>query len=446
MRNFPSALALGLGLLAGCSGTSGAPDAPDMAPTQTVTVAKSDRRRGGITATKDKVTSVADGNNALAFDLYGQLQQDPTRAGKNLFFSPLSLTLALGMTSAGARGQTLAEITKVMHFELPQESLQPALNTLCLQLVGDAAPDPNHLGTGPGHAAGRLDLVHSLWGQTGDTWEAPFLDVLAADYGAEVNLVDFNRHADDSRLLINQWVSDQTEARITDLLPQGTPDASTWIILINAIDLSFPWDSAFDPAQTKQAPFAIEGGSSVQVPLMAQTIVEGVYAEDDLAQYTTLRLAGIGLEAEFFVPKAGHFVEFEAALAAETSSLRQLAKGAKMDLALPRFTYASPTVSLGPAFQALGMTTPFSGGADFSGMTTTEPLRLAKIFHRAMVGIDEQGIQAAAATAVEGESFSTDPVLPPASVRVDHSFFLGMRDTGSGALLFFGRILDPTQT
>jgi serpin B len=449
MRFSPRSLALPLGLLLGalaaCSTSSD--DASDDT-TQPIAVAKSDRPRADATAVPPAdLTAVADGNNAFAFDLHAQLSASPDNAGKNLFFSPLSLTLALGMTSAGAKGATQSEIAQAMHFALPQDSLQPALNALSqgLAKLPTTARDHAKQDSASNDPDVALTIVNALWGEKTDSWRPDFLDVLATNYGAGMNLGDFKGNADGERLTINQWVADQTQDRIKDLLAPGSLTSDTRLVLVNAINLTFPWETPFEASRTTVAPFTVEGASTVSVPLMAQTNNGARYAEDDLAQYTTLPLYDYSLTVDLFVPKEGKFQAFEAALATETASLRAAEHGSQLSLTLPKFTYTTAPVELGPALRQLGMVTPFSSGADFSGMTTTEPLQVRAVYHKAMVDIDEIGIQAAAATAIES-IHPSDHTWPKATLHVDRSFFLGIRHIQTGALLFFGRIIDPTQT
>jgi serpin B len=402
------------------------------------------RADGSKVSDMDRAT-VADDNNAFTFDLYGKLKD--TTPGKNVFFSPLSLSLGLGMTTAGAKGATLTELSKGMHFSLPQTALHPALNSLSLALGAypqKAKDTAKKLGLA-GDPEVRLDLVNAMWGDQTISWQNDFLDILAQDYGTGVNQADFIHDWDKERLTINQWVTEQTEQRIQDLLPPLSLDTSTRFVLVNAIDLTFPWADPFDPQSTHQAPFTPEGGAAQQVTTM-HTTVGNNFAEDDLAQYAALDLFDRTLSLNLYVPKAGKLAEFEAALATEVSSLRAAAKYAALDLSLPKFKYTAPdSTDLVEIFQSLGVKTPFQmGQADFSRMTTDTNLFITHIFHKASLGFDEGGVQAAAASGITGSAGGGGgPVLQ--DFHVDRSFFVDVRDNKTGAILFFGRIVDPSQ-
>jgi serpin B len=416
------------------------------AGTSPTNIVKSDKPRDDGSQVSDADRgAVASGNNAFAFDLYGKLRADAANAGKNIFFSPISISLAFGMTSAGAKGATLTELAQAMHFTLPQETLQPAFNSLSQNLakLPQQAKDYAKNSGADNVPDVTLNIVNALWGEKTDAWQPTFLDVLAKNYGAGMNLGDFKNNADAERLVINQWVSDQTQARIKDLLTPGSLDSSTRMVLVNAINLTFPWDNPFDAKQTKPAAFTVEGGSPISIDTMHGGS-DSEYAEDDLAQYSSMPLFGHSLTVDFFVPKDGKFADFEASLATEIAALHQAATPASVTLTLPKFKYTTPTVPLGDALKSLGMKTPFvSGTADFSGMTATEPLYISEVYHKAMIGMDEVGVQAAAATAIALNGGGVPPKAQ--TLHVDRSFFLDIRDTTTGAILFFGRIVDPSQ-
>ncbi len=393
--------------------------------------------------------AVVAGNNAFAIDLYGQLRQDVANSGKNLLFSPLSLSLALGMTSAGAQGATLAEMSKVMHFTLPQEQLHPALHGLSAELAmrpQEARELAKKNGTPIPDAS--LNLVNSIWGDQNFTWKTSFLDVLASTYKADLNKANFLANSETERLKINDWVSQQTEKRIEDLLPPEAIDKFTRFVLVNAVSLTFPWWKSFDKKATKPGSFLTPTGTS-EVPLMSGTMLPGAYAEDDLAKSGVLHLNGGGLSLVVYVPKEGKFDEFEANLATEISALKAVEKSILLNLKLPRFKYTSPSVKLTPALYKLGMKTPLDKhSADFFGMSddpafVENRLFIKDVFHKAMLNIDEDGLEAAAASAVIVNSSEFGP--PTRDLEVDRSFFLSIRDNATGTLLFFGRILDPMQ-
>jgi serpin B len=431
----------GAGSAQGGSGGTAQAGAAGASP---IDIIKSDKPRddGSKVSDADR-TAVADGNNAFAFDLYKQLQQDPNNGGKNLFFSPISITLALGMTSAGAKGATQSEIDQAMHFTLPQASLQPALNALSQDLAKrpQQAKDYAQKNGGNNVPDVTLNIVNALWGEKTDTWQPAFLDLLATSYGAGMNLGDFKGNADGERVKINDWVAQQTEQRIKDLLTPGSLTSDTRIVLVNAINLTFPWDNPFDPKSTKPLPFTIEGGNAISIDTM-EGYAESGFAEDDLGQFSALSLFTGSLSVGFYVPKEGKFADFEASLATEIASLRGSTVPAALTITVPKFKYTTDTVPLGQSFKNLGVTTAFGPSADFSPMTLSEPLYISEIFHKAMIGMDELGVQAAAATAVALNGGGVPPA--PKTLNVNRSFFVDIRDNKTGAVLFFGRILNPS--
>lgn len=389
-------------------------------------------------------SAVVSGNNAFALDLYQQLRNDPSYAGKNIWFSPISVTLALGMTSSGAQGATLSELSKAMHFTLPQESLHPALNWLSLELGkrpeqaktyakqsgADNVPDTT------------LNIVNAVWGEKTVTWKPTFLDVLARSYGAGVNLGDFKNDPEKERLIINDWVAEQTQQRILDLLAPDSVTQDTRAVLVNAVNFTFPWDTPFKSENTKPASFSVDGGAAITIDTMANTL-HASYAEDDLAQSASLDLFSNSMSLVVYVPKEGKFAEFESKLDTELPALQAAAQPFALDLTLPKFKYTTPSQPLTDALVNLGMKTPFTGAADFSGMTASEPIHISKVQHKAMVGVDEVGVQAAAATAVSLDGGGQPP--PPQTLHVDRSFLLAIRDNSTGTLLFFGRIVNPSE-
>ncbi len=387
------------------------------------------RDNGSGVSASDQAALVS-GNNAFAFALYGQLAGDPANAGQNVWCSPLSVSMALAMASAGAVGQTQTEMAQALDFTLPQSNLQAAFNWLDLSLAQR-----------PAMAGGAtLSLANALWGQQTFAWQTPFLGVLATDYGTGIHLGDFLNSPDSVRSDVNDWVSQQTAQRIQNVLPPGSVSNKTRLLIVNAIDLAFPWQSPFDPNHSGLAPFTPDAGQALSVNTMNQ-VGYWTYAEDTLAQAVWLPLAGGQLTVEIYLPKAGGVASLEPVLASEVASLRAARASTWVGVDLPSFTYTTPPVPLSSALEALGMKTAFTLGADFSGMTTTQPLHLDEVYHEAMLSLNETGVQAAAATA---STFGAcGEIGPTVVIDVDHSFLVGIRDEVTGSLLFLGRIVNP---
>jgi serpin B len=380
------------------------------------------------------LVSLADGNSAFAFDLYQALREEDG----NLFYSPYSISLALAMTYAGARGETEQQMADTLHFILSQERLHPAFNGLDTELSqrGEGAEGKDDEGF-------RLNIVNAIWGHKDYTFLAEFLDTLAENYGAGLRIVDFVNETEKSRVAINDWVSDQTEGRIEDLIPRGVLDVMTRLVLTNAIYFNAAWLYPFEEEATRDGTFYLLDGDEITVPMMRQTESFG-YAEGDGYQAVELLYDGSELSMVILLPQSGEFGAFEESLdAGRVSAIVNALDQKQVILTMPKFEFESE-FSLKEALIALGMPIAFSpaGDADFSGMTGTRELYIAEVLHKAFVSVDEAGTEAAAATAVIMKL--TAMPEKPVEVTIDHPFIFLIRDIETGAILFVGRVVDPT--
>lgn len=410
--------------LVGCSGLDTQAPAPKSA--------RSDKERATSPSAADAdIGELTLGNAEFALDLYHVLREE----GGNLFYSPYSISVALAMTYAGARGETERQMADALHYTLPQDRLHPAFNALDLALAARGQGAQGKDGEGF-----RLNIANAIWGQTGYTFLSEFLDVLAVNYGAGLRLVDFVQASEDARVTINDWVAEQTEGRIKDLIPSGAIDSLTRLVLTNAIYFNAAWSSPFRKESTTDGPFHLLDGSEVTVPIMAQVASYG-YAAGDGYQAVELPYDGHEFSMVLLVPEQGEFGAFEDSLDADrvASILSNLAPR-QVALSMPRFEVES-SFSLIDALTALGMPEAFSTEADFSGMTGSRELFISEVVHKAFVSVDEAGTEAAAATAVI-MSLTAAP-SEPVRVTVDRPFILAIRDIETGALLFVGRVVDP---
>jgi serpin B len=377
------------------------------------------------------LATVVGGNSAFAFDLYQALRE----GDDNLFFSPYSISLALAMTYAGARGETAQQMADTLHFTLSQDRLHPAFNSLDIELSqrGEGAKGKDGEGF-------RLHIVNAIWGQEGYKFLSEFLDVLAENYGAGLRPLDFANAPEESRITINNWVSDQTEGRIEDLIPQGIIDALTRLVLTNAIYFNAAWQYPFNEDMTEDGPFYLLDGGEVTLPMMKQT-ESFSYAEGDGYQAIELPYDGRELSMVILLPRAGQFEAFEDSLDTQRvdAILNELASR-RVALTMPRFEFES-SFGLKEALAAMGMPVAFSGGADFSGMTGNRDLFIADVIHKAFVSVDEAGTEAAAATAAVMKLTA----LPgtPVEFTVDRPFVFLIHDIETGAILFVGRMVAP---
>jgi len=369
------------------------------------------------------------GNSAFAFDLYQALR---TSEG-NLFYSPYSISQALAMTYAGAEGETKQQMADTLSFTLPDDQLHPAFNALDLELASRG--EAQH---GSDAYRFQLNIVNAIWGQQGYAFLPDFLDVLAQNYGAGMRLLDFIGAPEESRVTINDWVSEQTEGKITDLIAPGLINPMIRLVLTNAIYFNAPWSFPFRPEDTEEGTFHLLDGGEVTVPMMKQDL-KFQYAEGEGYQALDLPY-GLGeLSMLILLPQAGQFEAFESSLTADRVDgiVGQLDEWG-ITLSMPSFKFES-AFDLGEALAGMGMPDAF-GAADFSGMTGSRDLYIAFVVHKAFVSVDETGTEAAAAT---GVGMAVSAPQQYADFIVDRPFIFLIRDDETGAILFVGRVLNP---
>jgi serpin B len=429
-------LALSVSILSACAPVAVSPtlepeDPADPSPTAGVEPALP---ADPAAASDEDLADLVSGNTCFAFNLYQILRQEQTG---NLFYSPYSISAALAMTYAGARGETERQMTEALDFLLDQDRLPPAFHALEQALASRGRGASGKDGQGF-----RLTIANALWGQVDQPFLSGFLDVLQANYGAGLQLVDFVHAAEQARLTINDWVSDETEGRIENLIPSGFLNAATRLVLTNAVYFNAAWAKPFDPSRTQDGAFYLLDGGQVVVPMMNES--ESLnYAQGAGYQVVELPYDGGELSMVILLPDAGTFEDLEGSLDAEqVAAILADLSGRQVDLTLPRFEFESQ-VNLNDALAALGMTDAFRGDADFSGMTGARDLFISAILHKAFVSVDEAGTEAAAATAVVMEALSMP--VDPVEVTVDHPFLFLIRDVQTGTILFIGRVADPSK-
>ena len=352
-----------------------------------------------------------------------------TQPDGNLVVSPTSIAVAFAMAEAGAGDETAAQIADVFGFPA-QPGVHEAMNALTAAFDAANHDEPD------GEVI--LQLANAVWGQTGQDLGSDFLDTLAAEYGAGVETTDFADDAEGSRQAINGWVAEATRDRIPELVPDGMITPETVVMLVNAIYLKAGWASPFLADATLDEPFHRADGSSVDVPMMHDPMLHTRAARGD--GYTAVELPYIGGELSMVVvvPDEGQaLADLEAALTGE--QLGEILGGldtATVDLALPRWDIATALDLSGP-MSALGLEIP---GGDLSGIAPGVGIGAA--VHAANITVDEEGTEAAAATAVAGVTSAPLPgeIL---TVRADRPFLYLIQHTETGAPLFYGRLTDP---
>jgi serpin B len=415
----------------GTTGTGGIATGSGGTQSANVTVARSKTARvlaPPVTAA-DAQTLSAD-NEAFAFAAYHQLKRD----SDNLVFSPISISVALAMTYAGAAGNTAAEMATALHFSLPPATLHPAFDALALALAS-RGQGPLDAGVEPV----QLSMVNATWAQQDYVLREDYLDTLAAYYGAGVNLMDFVREPEPSRQLINDWVAEQTEDKIQDLLPPGSISPATVLVLTNAIYFKAAWMHPFPPEQTFDREFTRLDGTQVTTKMMSNGGMTRALATADL-KAIALPYQDERLSLLVVVPEPGAFDTVEAALGGPW--LDDIVAGLTLQDAgysIPRFTI-NTSAPVKDALMALGMKAAFEGSADFSGIDGTRRLVVQDVLHKAFIAVGEKGTEAAAATGV-----IVGGNVPKFSLLANRPFFYFLRDEPTGAILFMGRVMDPTR-
>jgi serine protease inhibitor len=411
--------------LAGCGRSAGESD-----------LVRSDRPRAADApaAKAASVTAVS----AFSAGLYAALAQS---AKGNVVCSPYSAALVLAMTAQGAKGVTAQQILKVLH-SVDAAALADGMNSIGLDLAtrSGSVPDPN------GGKARRIELAaaNSLWGQSGLSWQKPFLDVLARDFGAGMRVVDYKTKTEAARSSINSWVSQQTAGRIPEVIAPGVLTTAARLTLANALYLKAPWQTQFVPGMTRRMAFHRLDGSTVGANTMTEVeAAQRRFASGAGWQAVDSAYAGGKLALAVVLPDAGHFARVEKSLTGDwLTQLLAAFRPAMIWLKLPRWS-SRTKVELREPLTGMGMPIPFSDAADFSAMTSQEPLKISAMPQESFISVDEAGTEAAASTA--GSMGMTGGV----SARwffVDRPFLYVIHDVPTGTPLFIGRVLDPTIT
>jgi len=390
----------------------------------------------GSSSATENAKAVVEANNLFCFDLYDQLSGDPGNAGKNIFFSPFSISAALAITGEGARGRTAEEIWSVFHF--PKDST--------VQREGYASI---MAGINRGASAYVLKTVNALWAEQTYPFLPEYLFTAERYYDAKTTNLDFIGHPEESRVIINDWVEEQTEDRIQDLIPPGEVNPDTRLVITNAIYFKGTWVKQFDPEKTTDEDFRTGSGEVVQVPMMQRTDDEAIfgYAETGTFQALSMPYASDDehtLSMIVILPKDNDLRAVESSLDADTlENLRQSIASRQVKVYFPRYTMETRYFLPGTLAE-MGMPTAFSGGADFSGMDGIGDLFISNVIHQAFVEVNEEGTEAAAATAVVMELTACMPTEPVPVFRADHPFVFFIQDDETGNILFMGRVANPT--
>jgi len=380
-----------------------------------------------MNATDEDEKAVVRGNSAFALDIHRRLKETEG----NLFFSPYSISTALAMTYAGARGETEARMARVLHITLDQEQLHPAVAALD-SMIADVEK----------WGGVQLKVANALWPQQGYAFLEDYLTLLKTHYGVNVTPLDY-RDEETARQTINAWVEEKTAEKIRDLIQPGVLDALTRLVLTNAIHFKGTWAHQFDKALTKDAPFWVTPTETVEAPMMAQKR-EFRYAERGQLQILELPYLGDDLSLIVLLPRAvDGLTELEERLTVDRLwDWTVLLRMQEVDVLLPKYRLEY-RIELADMLRSMGMTDAFDANeADFSGMDgRMHWMSISAVIHQAFVDVNEEGTEAAAATAVAMQFIGVPS--PPPTFRADHPFLFLILENFTRSILFLGRVTNP---
>ena len=411
-------------------------------PTQNILLTNGTQPTGYTMANKQRQTSpqvdnadlktLASDNNSFAIDLFHALAD---YNNQNLIYAPFSISEALAMTYAGAEGKTAQQMAQVLHYSLPGDRLHMAFNATDLSLQSSTSNQ--------GQDQFQLNIANSLWGQKGFSFLADYLDLLTQNYGTGVKLTDFKNSPEPSRQEINQWISQQTKNKINDLLAKGTITTNTRLALVNAIYFNGRWNDPFDHNLTHKADFTGLDGSKTTVSMMAATGVSNLkYIHGTNFQAVELPYKENQAVMTVIVPDAGYFNDIKKIISsAWISDCWQQMRLTIVQLSMPKYKFET-TLGLSDQLSKMGMADAMNQeAADFSNMDGKKDLFIGAVIHKAMIAVDEDGTEAAAASAIVMQTLGM--AGGNVQLTVDRPFIIVIHDVHHNSILFMGQVLDP---
>jgi len=385
-----------------------------------------------IVPAAEAVANVVTGNNQFALDLFGEVCN--SQESDNIFFSPYSISSALGMTYAGAEGQTAMEMADVLHFTIPSGAINGAFHSITGILSSSDA------GRSGSEDTFTLSISNGLWVQDGFDLLDSYISEVTEYYSAAVRNLDFSGDPEGSRVTINEWVAQKTMEKIENLIPEGVLTEDTRLVLTNAVYFKAAWTSQFDERATSDAPFNLSDGSTIDVPMMNQTEYFN-YVSTEGCSAVELGYEGGSASMLILLPD-GNIQDFQRDLdAGKLETIRRRLSSCNVSLSMPKFEF-SRSMQLGEILRTLGMETAFGGGADFSGITGGTDLFISNVVHKAFVKVDEEGTEAAAATAVVMNL--TAMPAEPVQLTINKPFIFFILDRETGTIVFMGKVMDPS--
>jgi serpin B len=379
-------------------------------------------------ATPEKVRAVVGANNEFAFDLFSKYREN--YPGKNIFFSPYSISTAIAMTFEGAKEKTAWEIQNTLHFPKDCDTRTAGFAKIYNQMNRE-------------NDEYELRTANALWTQKNYEFLEGYLRTVERYYGGKATGLDFQKDSEGSRRVINSWVEDQTNNKIKDLIPEGAIDTMTRLILTNAVYFMGYWDSPFDEKNTVEGEFRVNPKEMVKVPMMYQT-GQFNYAETEEYQILEMPYSGENLSMLVVLPREGKQGRVEESLTSEKlEGIRGTLRIREVAVGFPKFKIETKYF-MKDTLEEMGMPSAFSKEADFSGMTGSRDLFISMVVHQAFVEVTEKGTEAAAATGVEMEWLALPPE-EPVSFRADHPFLFVILQNDTGNIVFLGRVTNPAE-
>jgi len=384
-----------------------------------------------VTVTSKDTNSIVEANNKFAFDLYSKYQ---TEDG-NIFISPYSVSTALAMTYEGAKGQTAKEMQTVLYLPENAELRRDAISQI---YKGINKEDKTY----------QLSTANALWAQDSFKFQKDYFDIVQKYYGGSATNLDFIGDTENSRLIINEWVEERTNDKIKDLIPSGALTAETRLVLTNAIYFKGEWANQFNKDDTKEQDFRVSPNKNVKTPMMQRTDDESKfnYAGTNDLQILELPYSGEDLSMLIILPKKEDLEDLENSFTLEQlSKWKEMLNEQRVNIYIPKFKFETKYF-MEEILPDMGMPTAFSDSANFTGMEDDprKDLKIDKVIHQAFVEVNEEGTEAAAATAVtmiEITSVGPEPRIP--TFRADHPFIFIIQQKDTGNILFLGRVNDP---
>ncbi|MBU4369631.1 serpin family protein [Patescibacteria group bacterium] len=373
--------------------------------------------------------NVVDANNRFALDLYSKYKSEEG----NVFFSPYSISTALAMTYEGARGQTAQEMQSVFYFPEDNDIRRGGYAGLYSEIN---KKDKKY----------KLHTANALWAEQDFQFLDEYFSLVGQYYNGEVTNLNFKQDAEKSRIIINTWVEDQTNNKIKDLIPKGVIDYLTRLVLTNAVYFKGEWVKQFNKDDTTAQDFKITPDNIVKVPIMRRADDKAIfnYSENDELQILGLPYSGEDLSMLVLLPKNNDLTSLENSLSIEKlSEWKKDLKEQRVNIYIPKFKFETKYL-MADTLKEMGMPIAFSSAADFSGMTGKKDLFISNVIHQAFVDVNEEGTEAAAATAVVMKLTSTgipEPTIP--TFRADHPFIFIIQQNDTGNILFMGKVVDP---